>query len=275
MYDINLSFFKSKEIQSSISELQNHYDLCYKNNIANSLYKFSNCDDCAESFDLSSNADLIEISCSALSGQYICEIGDEFKGRLFKNDYVVISIDDSLEMALVKEVGDIVKLKSRKLKCETNKKIPLIVRKADEEDLKHLNDNIIEENKARQTFKNKTQKHLLEMKLVDVHYQFDRKRLYFFYTADGRVDFRELAKDLASVFKTRIELRQIGVRDETKRLGGIGSCGREYCCSSFLNNFKKITAQYASEANSASSLAKLSGPCGKLKCCLSFELDHN
>jgi cell fate regulator YaaT (PSP1 superfamily) len=113
------------------------------------------------------------------------------------------------------------------------------------------------------------------MKLVDVHYQFDKKKLYFFYTTDGRVDFRELAKSLASEFRTRIELRQMGVRDEAKRIGGLGSCGREYCCSSFLNNFKKITTQVANQQNTSSNISKLSGPCGKLKCCLCFELEEN
>ncbi|MCK5088008.1 MAG: stage 0 sporulation protein, partial [Melioribacteraceae bacterium] len=94
-------------------------------------------------------------------------------------------------------------------------------------------------------------------------------------TSDGRVDFRELAKDLASEFKTRIELRQIGVRDEAKRIGGLGTCGREYCCSTFINGFKKITTQIACDQNHSQNLSKLSGPCGKLKCCLSFESENN
>ena len=109
----------------------------------------------------------------------------------------------------------------------------------------------------------------------NIHYQFDRKRLFFFYTSDGRVDFRELAKELASIFKTRIELRQMGVRDEAKQMGGVGSCGREYCCSSFLSNFKRITTQIAADQNNSSNLSKMSGPCGKLKCCLSYELAEN
>jgi cell fate regulator YaaT (PSP1 superfamily) len=113
------------------------------------------------------------------------------------------------------------------------------------------------------------------MKLVHIHYQFDRKRLFFFYTSDGRVDFRELAKDLASEFKTRIELRQMGVRDEAKNIGGLGTCGREFCCSSFLNNFKRISTQLANDQNLNTNLSKLSGPCGKLKCCISFEIDEN
>jgi cell fate regulator YaaT (PSP1 superfamily) len=111
------------------------------------------------------------------------------------------------------------------------------------------------------------------MKLVDIHFQFDRKKLFFFYTADGRVDFRELAKRLASKFKTRIELRQIGVRDEAKRIGGLATCGREFCCTSFMNNFKRITTDIALENNISTSISKYTGPCGKLKCCLSFELE--
>ena len=112
------------------------------------------------------------------------------------------------------------------------------------------------------------------MKLVDVHYQFDRKKLYFYYTADGRIDFRQLVKELANEFRTRIELRQIGVRDEAKLIGGVGSCGREYCCTSFISSFKKITTQVAHDQNLTSFLAKHSGPCGKLKCCLSFEAEQ-
>ena len=136
-----------------------------------------------------------------------------------------------------------------------------------------INRNKRDEERAKPIFLSLVNKLKLEMKLVDIHFQFDRKKLYFFYTSDGRVDFRQLAKDLASEFKTRIELRQIGVRDEAKQIGGMGTCGREYCCTSFMCNFKRISTQFASEQNLNLSFSKMSGPCCKLKCCLSFELD--
>jgi len=270
MYDINLSFLHCKELDTSINELQNHYDLCYKNIIANSILNCKSCNTFADSEQVNNNKNLVEVRCYGLINHFFCEVNEEFSETLSKNDYVIISADDNLEIAIIKEIGNIVKVKYKKFELSAVE-LPKLVRKADEEDLKHFHQNMIDESKSKVIFKEKIQRHKLEMKLVDIHYQFDRKKLFFFYTADGRVDFRELAKDLASVFKTRIELRQIGVRDETKRVGGLGSCGREYCCSSFLNNFKKISTQFATETNPSSNLSKLSGPCGKLKCCLSFE----
>ena len=151
--------------------------------------------------------------------------------------------------------------------------LPQVQRKANQEDIEKVRKNFHDEERANPIFKQAIAKHNLIMKLVSIHYQFDRKKMYFFYTADGRVDFRELAKDLAAEFRTRIELRQIGVRDEAKKVGGMGTCGREYCCQSFLASFKRITTQLATEQNLLSNMGKLSGPCGKLKCCLSFEIE--
>ncbi|MDD9150676.1 MULTISPECIES: PSP1 domain-containing protein [unclassified Sporolactobacillus] len=116
--------------------------------------------------------------------------------------------------------------------------------------------------------------HHLEMKLVDVEYTFDRNKIIFYFTADGRVDFRELVKDLASVFKTRIELRQIGVRDEAKMLGGIGPCGRMLCCSTFLGDFEPVSIKMAKDQNLSLNPAKISGVCGRLMCCLKYENDQ-
>jgi cell fate regulator YaaT (PSP1 superfamily) len=109
------------------------------------------------------------------------------------------------------------------------------------------------------------------MDLVDVEYKFDGSKILFYFTADGRIDFRELVKDLASVFKTRIELRQIGVRDEVKRIGGNGVCGRELCCCSFLDNFETVSIKMAKEQNIALNPSKISGNCGRLMCCLKYE----
>ena len=119
----------------------------------------------------------------------------------------------------------------------------------------------------------KIKKHKLDMNLLDVEYKFDNSKILFFFTADGRIDFRELVKDLAAVFKTRIELRQIGVRDEVKRIGGNGVCGRELCCCSFLGNFETVSIKMAKEQNISLNPSKISGNCGRLMCCLKYEQD--
>lgn len=128
--------------------------------------------------------------------------------------------------------------------------------------------------KEKEAFKiciEKIQKHKMEMKLVDAEYTFDNNKLLFYFTADGRIDFRELVKDLASVFRTRIELRQIGVRDETKILGGIGICGRPLCCNTFLSEFAPVSIKMAKEQNLSLNPSKISGVCGRLMCCLKNE----
>ena len=111
----------------------------------------------------------------------------------------------------------------------------------------------------------------LEMKLVDVEYTFERSKILFYFTADGRVDFRDLVKDLASVFRTRIELRQIGVRDEAKMLGGLGICGRPFCCSSYMDEFRPVSIKMAKEQGLSLNPTKISGTCGRLMCCLKYE----
>jgi cell fate regulator YaaT (PSP1 superfamily) len=135
---------------------------------------------------------------------------------------------------------------------------------------------IVEENKkaAREAYDiclKKVEEHGLEMKLVDVEYTFDRNKVIFYFTADGRVDFRELVKDLAAIFRTRIELRQIGVRDEAKMLGGIGPCGRMLCCSTFLGDFDPVSIKMAKDQNLSLNPTKISGLCGRLMCCLKYE----
>ncbi|WP_207941651.1 stage 0 sporulation protein/signal peptidase-like protein YaaT [Enterococcus sp. DIV2402] len=122
--------------------------------------------------------------------------------------------------------------------------------------------------------KNKIREHKLEMKLVDVEYTFDRSKMIFQFTADGRIDFRELVKDLAAIFRTRIELRQIGVRDEAKILGGIGPCGRQLCCSTFLGDFVPVSIKMAKDQGLSLNPTKISGLCGRLMCCLNYENDE-
>ncbi len=146
-----------------------------------------------------------------------------------------------------------------------------VIRAATPEDDKAEAKNREKERQAYKICLEKIQKHGLDMKLVEAEYTFDNNKLLFYFTADGRIDFRELVKDLASVFRTRIELRQIGVRDETKILGGIGICGRELCCHTFLSEFAPVSIKMAKEQNLSLNPAKISGVCGRLMCCLKNE----
>jgi cell fate regulator YaaT (PSP1 superfamily) len=146
-----------------------------------------------------------------------------------------------------------------------------VLRIATEEDLKQDEENREKEKKAFDICVEKIKKHGLEMKLVNVEYTFDCSKIVFCFISDGRVDFRELVKDLAGIFKTRIELRQIGVRDQTKITAGLGLCGRKVCCASFLTDFDQITVKMAKDQGVSSSPQKISGPCGKLICCLGYE----
>lgn len=146
-----------------------------------------------------------------------------------------------------------------------------IIRKATDADLKKLEKNKESEKRAYDIAAKKIAEHGLDMKLVNVEYTFDGSKVLFYFTADGRVDFRALVKDLASVFKTRIELRQIGVRDEAKMLGGLGVCGKEFCCSKFLGEFQPVSIKMAKEQGLSLSPVKISGTCGRLMCCLKYE----
>lgn len=146
-----------------------------------------------------------------------------------------------------------------------------VIRIADVNDIAIHNENINKEEKAMSICVKKIVEHNLDMKLIDVEYTFDNNKVIFYFTADGRVDFRELVKDLASIFKTRIELRQIGVRDEAKMLGGLGPCGRSMCCSSFLGDFASVSIKMAKEQNLSLNPTKISGICGRLMCCLNYE----
>jgi cell fate regulator YaaT (PSP1 superfamily) len=146
-----------------------------------------------------------------------------------------------------------------------------ILRMASEKDTENVEKNAAREKEAVKICQEKIRKHNLDMKLVDAEYAFDNSKLLFYFTADGRVDFRDLVKDLASVFKTRIELRQIGVRDETKLLGGIGICGRPLCCNSYMSEFIPVSIKMAKEQNLSLNPTKISGACGRLMCCLKNE----
>ena len=176
-----------------------------------------------------------------------------------------------VETAMGQEMGEVV-INNKNL---TNNKIKAslkpIIRVATEKDLKHFTENKEKEKEAFKICEEKIKKHKLGMHLVDASYTFDNAKLLFYFTADNRIDFRELVKDLASIFKTRIELRQIGVRDQVRRIGGNGVCGRELCCCTFLNNFDTVSIKMAKEQNIALNPAKISGNCGRLMCCLRYE----
>ena len=148
-----------------------------------------------------------------------------------------------------------------------------VIRIANADDNARAQRNKEKEKEAFRICLEKIRKHKLEMKLIDTEYTFDNNKVLFYFTADGRIDFRELVKDLASVFKTRIELRQIGVRDETKVVGGVGICGRELCCHTFLSEFAPVSIKMAKEQNLALNPTKISGVCGRLMCCLKNEED--
>ena len=154
---------------------------------------------------------------------------------------------------------------------EIVKPLKRIVRPANEADLKVVRENREKEKKAFSICEEKIRAHRLDMKLVDVEYTFDGGKILFYFTADGRVDFRELVKDLAGVFRTRIELRQIGVRDESKMVGGFGMCGRPFCCSTFLGDFQPVSIKMAKEQGLSLNPVKISGTCGRLMCCLKYE----
>ncbi len=148
-----------------------------------------------------------------------------------------------------------------------------VIRLATEDDRRQNEENRQKERDAFMICRQKIKDHGLEMKLIDVEYTFDNNKILFYFTADGRIDFRELVKDLAAVFRTRIELRQVGVRDETKIMGGIGVCGRELCCHSFLSEFSPVSIKMAKEQNLSLNPSKISGVCGRLMCCLKNEED--
>ena len=178
-----------------------------------------------------------------------------------------------VETARGMEYGEVV-MGIKSIEAEQFKKpVKGVIRIATDEDTEKYNKNKELEKEAYKVCIEKIRKHNLEMKLVEVEYTFDGTKILFYFTADGRVDFRELVKDLATVFKTRIELRQIGVRDEAKTLGSIGVCGKSLCCSQFLGEFAPVSIKMAKEQGLSLNPTKISGACGRLMCCLKYEQD--
>lgn len=204
-------------------------------------------------------------------------IGIRFKnvGKIYYFDPLDISfsVNDSVivETSRGIEFGTVV-IKNKKIEPESIT-LPLkpIIRPANKNDILTISENTKKEEQALIICQDKIAKHKLSMKLISAEYTFDNSKILFYFTADGRVDFRDLVKDLASIFKTRIELRQIGVRDQSKVIGGLGICGRELCCSTFLDEFHPVSIKMAKEQGLSLNPTKISGTCGRLMCCLKYE----
>ena len=187
------------------------------------------------------------------------------KGTL--QDFAVVETSRGVEFGKVCQANKLVSTK------EIVPPLRPVIRIATEKDIKTNEENKKKEGDALKVCQQKVASHGLEMKLIEAEYAFDGAKLTFYFTADGRIDFRELVKDLASTFKTRIELRQIGIRDEAKFMGGLGVCGRPFCCSTFLPDFCQVSIKMAKEQNLSLNSSKISGACGRLMCCLKFEHD--
>jgi cell fate regulator YaaT (PSP1 superfamily) len=187
--------------------------------------------------------------------------------NLKEGDYVIIEHDRGLDY------GQIVSPKDAVMDTKSKESVKKIIRVATVVDLKQIQDNRGKSKEAFNSCLKKIEEHKLEMKLVRAEYSFDRTKIIFYFTASGRVDFRNLVKDLAKIFKARIELRQIGVRDEARIFGGFGSCGRELCCARFLKDFEPVTIKMAKEEGLPLNPPKISGLCGRLMCCLYYEYE--
>ncbi|MEG0370922.1 MAG: stage 0 sporulation family protein, partial [Clostridium sp.] len=207
----------------------------------------------------------------------ITVVGVRFKkaGKIyyFDPDNIEIKKDDKVivETARGLEFGDAVIGPKQVPEESIIAPLKKVMRVADKNDLQKNADNKSKQAEALRICFEKIEKHALPMKLIDVEYTFDNSKIIFYFVADGRIDFRELVKDLAAIFRTRIELRQIGVRDESKVIGGLGPCGRKLCCSSFLGDFEPVSIKMAKEQSLSLNPTKISGVCGRLMCCLNYE----
>ncbi len=206
-------------------------------------------------------------------------IGIRFKpvGKIYFFDPCDIQFQegDSAVVETVRglECGYVARANHEVLPEQVTEPLKKVIRKANDDDLKKLELNKIKEDEAYKIASEKIQDHNLEMRLVDVECAFDGSNMIFYFTADGRVDFRDLVKDLAGIFRTRIELRQIGVRDEAKMIGGLGICGRTLCCHGYLDSFVPVSIKMAKEQGLSLNPTKISGSCGRLMCCLKYEQD--
>ena len=218
-----------------------------------------------------------EIKNTAQAGEPIEVVGVNFreagkiyyfapgKFKLVSGDKVIVETSRGTELGTVKQANSLIS--SEKVVSP----LKPVIRVATRDDIIHDEKNRKAEADAAEICKKKIEDHKLQMKLVGVEYTFDNSKLIFYFTCESRVDFRELVKDLASTFRTRIELRQIGIRDEAKLMGGLGVCGRKFCCAGFLSDFVQVSIKMAKEQNFSLNSAKISGACGRLMCCLRYE----
>ena len=204
-------------------------------------------------------------------------VGVRFKktGKVYFFDpgYIQLNLKDKVvvETSMGEDIGEVVINKRNIEENKLTKPLKKVIRLANLKDLKRLEENVEKEKKAFKVCQQKIKEYNLNMNLVEVEFRFDNSKAIFYFTADGRIDFRELVKDLAAIYKTRIELRQIGVRDEVRKIGGNGVCGRELCCCSFLNDFDIVSIKMAKEQSASLNPSKISGNCGRLMCCLKYE----
>jgi cell fate regulator YaaT (PSP1 superfamily) len=221
-------------------------------------------------FGYSDERRIIEVEYKGARKEFV-EV-DDTELLLRVNDLVLVESERGTDAGFISMTGSLVHAK-RKAKRLSAEPLSKLIRKATVQDAERFNRNRASELEAMRVCRTRIESFSLPMKLVDAEWQFDHHRITFFFTADGRVDFRELVRDLASIFRTRIELRQIAVRDEAKRIGGVGICGRELCCTTHLGRYEHITLEHAKTQALQLNPTKLSGQCGRLKCCLLYELD--
>ena len=224
----------------------------------------------ANNFEYTDKRRIVEVTYAGYRRGF-AEVKDDVES-LRVRDVVVVRSQNSLDWASVSMTGSLVHAK-RKAKRLSGEELPGLMRKADENDLKRIEQCKVSERQAYSVCKTRIEAFDLPMTLVGAEWQFDHKKLTFYFTADGRVDFRELVRDLAAIFNTRIELRQIPMRDAAKRLGGMGVCGLELCCTTHLGRYEHVTLDHAKIQQIPANPSKLSGQCGRLKCCLLYEVD--
>ncbi len=266
-----LEGLEDRDFELSVEEVEG-------TSISGTIGPCGSCTDCATgSNPIGGDLENPEASLDTVEVQFKSNRGgfyiNDSNGTLHVGSRVILEADRGVDLGTVVSIGETVRRK-RRARGLVGQPMRKILRTAKEAELTQLDENRQTEEKAVSVFKEKCQKHNLVMKLTAVEYQFDRSRITFYFTADSRVDFRALVRDLASIYRTRIELRQIGARDEAKKVGGVGVCGREVCCSVWMTQIRRVTLDHARFQNLSLNPSRLAGACGRLKCCILFELNN-
>jgi len=273
MYEIEAPKIINNQKENNSNQVHSEkYENLINESLMKNFHNQSGCFGCTVDHTLNTPFDsrkIVLINCKGVLGLTHAILSDDIDYEIKVNDKIIISCTEGYDIAEILSVGDSVAIKRQKLGMY-GEKLPMVLRKLGKKEFPKFIQNNEDELLAKTLFKEKVDVLKLEMKLVDVHYQFDRKKLYFFYTADFRVDFRQLAKELSYSFKTRIELRQIGPRDEAQRQGGVGVCGREYCCISFITDFKRHNLPTSNGKITRNNTQSM-GACNRIKCCSSFD----